>query len=192
MEGDVRVRPRRSFRRCGQATLEFAFSAPLLLLCLFAAVDAATWAVENSAAVAAVEEGARLAASAPGTPLEQHPPGAAQVTHGVVAQLRSAMFATEVRPWPDDCPASPDVVEAVFGPRVVAVCVHESSSPRCSVAPSPAAPGVPPYCGESPMVTVRVVGFAASLVPPSFGLGWPSGEIPVDLRATTHTLRFAP
>jgi hypothetical protein len=41
------------------------------------------------------------------------------------------------------------------------------------------------------MVTVRVIGFLASLVPPLSGLGWHAGEIPIDVVATTHTLRFA-
>jgi hypothetical protein len=39
-------------------------------------------------------------------------------------------------------------------------------------------------------VTVRVIGFLASLVPPLSGFGWRTGEIPVDIVATTHTLRF--
>jgi hypothetical protein len=41
-------------------------------------------------------------------------------------------------------------------------------------------------------VTVRVIGFLASLVPPLSGLGWHAGEIPLDIVATTHALRFAP
>jgi hypothetical protein len=218
MEGVVR-RGRRLLRggNRAQATIEFAFSAPLLLLCLFATVDAAAWALQNSAAVAAVEEGARLAASAAGTPLGHQAPNAVQVTDGVVAQLRSAMFATSVRPWCDpapgaacsavttpqarcrtagcrfqQCPASPNDVEAAFGPRVIAVCVHENDPAPCTAPATPTSPGVPAYCDDSPTVSVRVVGFMASLVPPSFGLGWHGGEIPIDVGATTHTLRFAP
>ncbi len=42
------------------------------------------------------------------------------------------------------------------------------------------------------MVTVRVIGYIASLVPPISGFGWRGGEIPIDISATTHTLRFAP
>jgi hypothetical protein len=41
-------------------------------------------------------------------------------------------------------------------------------------------------------VTVRVIGFLASLVPPLSGLGWHAGEISLDIVATTHALRFAP
>jgi len=208
MEGDRRRRRRGS----AQATLEFAFSAPLLLLCLFATVDAAAWAVQHSAAVAAVEEGARLAASAAGSPLGQAPPNATQVTSSVRGRLQPALFATAVRPWCDaascaasgagrcsgadcrfaQCPSSPNEVQGVFGPRTVAVCVHEQSPPGCIAAPSPSRPGDPPYCGDSPTVTVRVIGYMASLVPPSFGLGWQAGEIPLDVVATTHALRFAP
>lgn len=200
MEGAARRG--RSRQRAGgsaQATLEFAFSVPLLLLCLFATVDAATWAIQTSAAVAAVEEGARLAASAPGTPVAEQPPTAAQVTGGVIAQLKPALFATSIRPWcagaacaSAGCPSTPAQVEAAFGPRVVAVCVHENAPPRCSAAATAASEAAPPYCDDPPTVTVRAVGFLASLVPPSFGLGWPSGEIPISVGATTHTLRFTP
>lgn len=42
------------------------------------------------------------------------------------------------------------------------------------------------------MVTVRLVGHVASLVPPGFGFGGSAGEIPTDVGVTTHTLRFAP
>jgi Flp pilus assembly protein TadG len=212
VEGEGLRRPGRlRDGRRAQATLEFAFSAPLLLLCLFAAIDAAAWAVQNSAAVAAVEEGARLAASAPDTPLGQSAPDARQVTDGVIRQLQPAMFGTGVRPWCTSmcgdaaarpcsgadcrfqaCPSTPDEVASVFGPRVVAVCVQENTVPRCTVRPTSTTPGVPPYCGDSPTVTVRAIGFMASLVPPSLGLGWHSGEIPVQVTATTHALRFAP
>ena len=188
MEGGPR--PRR--RRCAQATIEFAFSAPLLLLCLFGTVDAAAWALQNSSAVAAVEEGARLAASAAGSPLGEQAPTTAQVTAGVTTQLRTAMFGTAVRPWPSaGCPDSADAVERALGSRVLAVCVHEVDPVPCVRPPSATTLGVPALCGEPATVTVRVVGFMASLVPPSFGLGWHGGEIPLDVRATTHVLRFA-
>lgn len=196
MEGGAsREIRRRCLRSLAQATIEFAFSAPLLLLCLFASIDAAAWSLQNSAAVAAVEEGARLAASAPGSPLGQSAPNAAQVTDGVIKQLQTAMFATSIRPWCGThsaaacaaaaCPHSPDAVEASLGPRVVVVCVREQRPSPCNAAV------VAPYCGDPPTITVRVIGFMASLVPPSFGLGWHGGEIPLDVSATTHTLRFA-
>ncbi len=203
MEGDARQARRLLHAgRRAQATLEFAFSAPLLLLCFFGAIDAAAWSMQSSAAVASVEQGARLAASAAGSPLGQKAPNAAQVTNAVAAQLKTAMFATAVRPWCDPhalgacaarpCPQSPDAVEAVFGSRVLAVCVQEQDPARCTVPPSATAAGVPAYCNDSPTVTVRIIGFAASLVPPSFGLGWHAGEIPFNIGATAHVLRFAP
>jgi Flp pilus assembly protein TadG len=188
MEGAGRGR----LSRRAQATIEFAFSAPLLLLCLFGAVDSAAWALQNSSAVAAAEKGARLAASAVGTPVGQAAPNSAQLTAGVIAQLRTAMFATTVTAWPrQGCPGSSSDVEAAVGARTIVVCVQEHDPPACSRPPTPTNPGVPAYCGESPTITVRVVGFMASLVPPSFGLGWHGGEIPLDVRATTHVLRFA-
>jgi hypothetical protein len=194
-----RGRDRRSSRRA-QATLEFAFSAPLLLLCLFGAVDAAAWSVQQGAAVAALEQGTRIAASAPAEPTSTATPTAAEVTAAVVSHLRPAMFATGVRPWCGSgarcgtrpCPPSPAAVQSAFGPRVVAVCVEEHAAPPCVTDPTPGSLGVPPYCGESPTVTVRAVGYMASLVPPGFGLGWQSGEIPLDVGATTHALTFAP
>jgi len=192
MEGDARRATRAAFRRPrAQATIEFAFSAPLLLLCLFATIDAAAWALQNSAAVAAAEEGARIAASAAGTPVGQHAPSAAQVTRGVTAQLEPALFATSVRPWGSPrCPRKPDEVEAAFGPRVVAVCVRENDPPPCTTPATAQSPALPLLCDDSPTVSVRVVGFMASLVPPGFGLGRHGGEIAVDVSATTHTLRF--
>jgi hypothetical protein len=42
------------------------------------------------------------------------------------------------------------------------------------------------------MITVRVIGFVASLVPTGFGPGAGGFELPTDVSATTHTLRFAP
>jgi len=191
MEGDERVRRCRRRTRA-QATLEFAFAAPLFLLCFFATIDAALWAVQSSAVVSAVEEGARVAASAASTPAGQRAPSAQEVTAGVVGQLKSALFATSVRTWTAACPAAPGDVEAVFGPRVVAVCVHENAPPPCTTPPRGVPAPYPLYCADSPTVSVRVVGFIASLVPPAFGLGWHGGEIPVDDGATTHTLRFAP
>ena len=50
----------------------------------------------------------------------------------------------------------------------------------------------PSGCDNSPMITVRVIGFVASLVPPGFGPGAGGFELPTNISATTHTLRFAP
>jgi hypothetical protein len=87
------------------------------------------------------------------------------------------------------CPGSPDQVEQRLGPRTVAVCDDTSvPAPACPAPPLPATP----RCGDPPTVTVHVIGFMASLVPPLSGLGWRAGEIPVDVTATTHALRFAP
>jgi hypothetical protein len=85
------------------------------------------------------------------------------------------------------CPTTPEDVELHFGARTVAVC-DETSAPSPACPPPPLPPT--PRCGDPPTVTVRVIGFLASLVPPFSGLGWHTGEIPVDIVATTHTLRF--
>jgi hypothetical protein len=85
------------------------------------------------------------------------------------------------------CPTSPEEVEQHFGARTVAVC--DETSPPAAACPAPPAPATP-RCGDPPTVTVRVIGFLASLVPPLSGLGWHAGEIPIDIVATTHTLRF--
>jgi Flp pilus assembly protein TadG len=229
MEGDSRAMagergsrhiPRARARRArrGQATLEFAFAAPLFLLCLFATVDAALWSVQTNAEVAAVENAARAAASAGTSPLAQTAPDARAITQGVTAHLGQALFGTRVVAWCDTasgapcapptsasgacngsacrfltCPSTPQDVQAVFGPRVVAVCVHEQAPPPCATTGGAAvAAQRSPYCSDPPTVTVRVIGFLASLVPPGFGAGESGGELPTDIAATTHTLRFAP
>ena len=222
MEGDVRpmvlergARRRRPHLALGaQATLEFAFTAPLFLLGLFAAVDAALWSVQTNAEVAGVEGAARVAASAGASPLSQRAPDTRAVTEGFTKHVGAALFGTRVVAWCDpspgapcaplltaqqtcngpacrflDCPASPQDVETVFGPRVVAVCVHEENPDPCAAGAAASTPS--PYCGDSPMITVRVVGFLASLVPPGLGVGESGGELPTDQRATTHVLRFA-
>ena len=222
MEGNwpdgVRPRPRRLRRGAAQATLEFAFVAPLFLLCFLAAVDSGLWAVQNSAEVSAVEAAARDAASAGTSPLSQTAPDARGVTAAIVGRLQQSLFATTVVAWCDpargmacappssssatsctgnscrflNCPVTPRSVEDVFGPRVVAVCVHEVDAPRCGTAPPGVAAPYPPYCGDTPTITVRITGFIAALVPPGLGLGASGGELPTDVAATTHTLRFAP
>jgi Flp pilus assembly protein TadG len=222
MEGDgtgaVRARARRSRRSGAQATIEFAFVAPLFLLCFLAAVDSGLWAVQNSAEVSAVEAAARDAASAGTSPLSRTAPDAHAVTNAIVGRLQQSLFATTVVAWCDpaagsacapaapaastscsgsscrflSCPVTPSAVEEVFGPRVVAVCVHEVDAPRCGTAPPGMAGPYPPYCGDTPTITVRITGFIAALVPPGLGLGESGGELPTDVAATTHTLRFAP
>src|ERR1700686_2055188 len=99
MEGNwpqgVRPRPRRLRRGGAQATLEFAFVAPLFLLCFLAAVDSGIWAVQNSAEVSA-EAAARDAASAGASPLAQTAPDARGVTFAIVGRLQQALFATAI------------------------------------------------------------------------------------------------
>lgn len=193
--------------RRGQATIEFAFVAPLFFLCFFAAIDAGTWAIQTGASVSAADQAARLAAAAAGTPESPATPAPTVLLAAVRTQLQSALFGTHVVAWCDPaggpcpaatiasvppgefgrCPSDPEEVERHFGPRTVALCVDTTTAPRC-----PAPPLQPlPRCGDPPTVTVHVIGFLASLVPPLSGFGWHAGEIPVDVVATTHTLRFA-
>lgn len=182
--------------------MEFAFVAPLFFLCFLAAVDAALWAIQTSAAVSAAEQAARLAASAAVSPQSEDTPSAAVLLAAVRAQLQQALFGTRVTAWCDPaapncatpsagafaaCPTSPDEVAAHFGARVVAVC--DQTSAPAAACPAPPLPPTP-RCGDPPTVTVRVIGFLAALVPPFANLGWHTGEIPVDIVATTHTLRF--
>jgi hypothetical protein len=199
-----RVRPRRR----GQATVEFAFVAPLFFLCFFAVIDAALWAIQTSASVSAAEQATRLAAAAATTPESPDTPSPAVLLAAVRAQLQHALFGTTVVAWCDPaggpcptpgtasgpgaafarCPTSPDEVERYFGARTVAVCDEtQPPAPACPAAPLPPTP----RCGDPPTVTVRVIGFLASLVPPLTGLGWHAGEIPIDIVATSHALRFA-
>src|SRR5579863_9248496 len=167
-------------RRRGQTTLEFALVAPLFLACFFGAVDAALWAVQSGAAVSAAEQAARLAAAASGSPTSTTTPTSEQLVDGVRAQLEPALFGTRVVAWcsagrgacvpgTGGCPSTPADVEAAFGPRTVAVCeVQGTAAPAC-----PAPPLAPtPRCGDPPTVTVHVIGYLASLVPPISGFAW--------------------
>lgn len=188
-----RVRRRRRRRTRSQATLEFAFVAPLFLVCFLASIDAGLWAVQNGAEVAAVEQAARLAAASGATPVGAPPPDARTVTAAVTPGLQQALFATRIVPWTAGaCPATPAGAEAVVGARTVALCIDEHVPPACMTAPSGVSGPYPPYCDDTPTVSVRVVGHVAALVPPGFGLGGSGGEIPADITVTTHTLRFAP
>ena len=209
MEGTRRRRSR------SQATVEFAFVAPLFFLCFLATADAGLWAVQNSAEVSVVQQAVRLAAAAGASPVGGAAPDARAVTAAVTSRLTEALFATRVVPWCDPtphascapssagscsgdgcmfraCPRSPADVEVLFGPRVVALCVHENDPPACTAPPPGAAPPYPPYCADTPTVTVRLIGYVASLVPPGFGFAGSGGELATDVAATTHTLRFAP
>jgi hypothetical protein len=192
----------RSARRSrAQATLEFAVVAPLFFLCLLATIDAGLWAVQNSAEVSAVEQGARDAASAAAGVAGGAQPDARAVAADITGRLRLALFGTQIVPWcapaatsgcgSAACPASPAQVQAAFGPRVVAVCVEEALPPACARPGAGAAP-TPRYCADTPMVSVRIVGYVASLVPPGVGIATEAGEVATDIGATTHTLRFAP
>ena len=206
-ESEGVVRPRRMHRagRRAQATLEFAVVVPLFLLCLIGAIDAGLWAVQTSAEVSAVEQAATVAASAGSNPAAESAPDARAVTAAVSGELRTALFGTSIASWcepiaagacqPDvtaRCPSTPAAVQAAMGPRVVVVCVTEQDPPPC-VTPPPGVPSpFPPKCNDSPLITVRVIGFVASLVPPGFGPGATGFELPTNISATTHTLRFAP
>ncbi len=191
--------------RRGQATVEFAFVAPLFFLCFFAAIDAGLWAIQTSASVSAAEQAARLAAAAANSPQSEATPSPDVLFSVIRTQLQQAMFGTTVVAWCDPdggpcptpagnsgafahCPTTPDQVEQHFGARTVAVC--DETSATAPVCPAPPQPPTP-RCGDPPTVTVHVIGFLASLVPPLSGLGWHAGEIPIDVVATTHTLRFA-
>ncbi len=208
MGGERRPRRHAGWAGRGQATIEFAFVAPLFFLCFFAAIDAGLWAIQTSASVSAADQAARLAAAAAGTPQSQATPSPTVLLTAVRNQLQSALFGTRLVAWCDPaagacpspaiattapgdfahCPSDPEEVERHFGPRTVAVCDDTSAAPP----PCPATPLPPtPRCGDPPMVTVHVIGFLASLVPPLSGFGWHAGEIPIDVVATTHTLRFA-
>lgn len=189
--------------------------APLFLVCFLASIDAGLWAVQNSAEVSAVEQAARVGAAAGAQPLGGALPDSRSVTAAVSPRLRQALFATRIVPWCDPgagascapspvsgcggavcpyatCPASPAQVESVFGARTVAICVEEHAPPACATGSPAAASPSAGYCSDTPMVTVRLVGHVASLVPPGLGLGESGGEIPADIGVTTHTLRFAP
>jgi TadE-like protein len=200
------VRPRRAHRhRRGQAMVEFAVVLPLFLFCLIGALDAGLWAVQSSAEASAVEQAAMIASSAGSSPLSETAPDARSITAAISGRLRSAMFGTSIESWcttdasgacaPDStqhCPSTPAEVQAAVGPRVVVVCVSEADPPACTTPPPGQAAPFPPGCDDSPMITVRVIGFVASLVPPGFGPGARGFELPTDISATTHTLRFAP
>jgi hypothetical protein len=188
-----------------QATLEFAVVVPLFLLCLIGAIDAGLWAVQTSAEVSAVEQAATVAASAGSNPAASTAPDARAVTAAVSGRLRTALFGTSIAGWcepaaggacqPDvtaRCPSTPAQVQAAMGPRVVVVCVTEQDPPACTAPPPGVQSPYPPKCHDSPLITVRVIGFIASFVPPGFGPGATGFELPTDISATTHTLRFAP
>ena len=179
---------------------------PLFLLCLIGALDAGLWAVQTSAEVSAVQQAAMIASSAGSSPVSETAPDARAVTGAIAGRLHSALFGTAIESWcttdamgdcaPDtaqQCPSTPAQVQEADGPRVVVVCVSESG-PAC-VHEAAARTGPSPWplgCDNSPMITVRVIGFVASLVPPGFGPGAGGFELPTDISATTHTLRFAP
>jgi hypothetical protein len=203
--GVVRFRRMPRARMQGQAIVEFAVVLPLFLFCLIAALDAGLWAVQTSAETSAVEQAVMVAASAGSTPTAETAPDARVVTAAITTQLQSAFFGTAIVSWCDvdahgacapavtqHCPSTPAEVQAKEGPRVVAVCVSEQDPPACTNPPPGQTAPYPPGCGDSPMITVRVIGFVASFVPPGFGPGARGFELPTDISATTHTLRFAP
>jgi Flp pilus assembly protein TadG len=202
--GVVRLRRMPRARR-GQALVEFAAVLPLFLLCLIGALDAGLWAVQTSAEVSSVQDAAMIASSAGSSPVSETAPDARAVTAAISGRLRSALFGTAIESWcatqadgacaPDtaqQCPTTPAQVQATDGPRVVVVCVSEADPPACTTPPPGQSAPWPRGCDDSPMITVRVIGFVASLVPPGFGPGAGGFELPTNISATTHTLRFAP
>lgn len=88
---------RRTTGRRGQATVEFAFAAPLFFLCFFAAIDAGLWAIQTSASVSAAEQAARLAAAAANSPQSEDTPSPQVLFAAVRTQLQQAMFGTSKR-----------------------------------------------------------------------------------------------
>lgn len=178
---------------------------PLFLFCLIGALDAGLWAVQTSAEVSAVEQAAMVASSAGASPTSDTAPDARAVLTSISGRLHSALFGTTIRSWcttdasgdcvsdtAQRCPTTPAEVQDTDGPRVVVVCVSEADPPACTTPPRGQVAPYPPGCEDSPMITVRVVGFVASLVPPGFGPGASGFELPTNISATTHTLRFAP
>lgn len=202
-EGVVRLRRMPHAR--GQALLEFAVVLPLFLLCMIGALDAGLWAVQTSAEVSSVQQAAMIASSAGSSPVSETAPDARAVAAAISGRLRSALFGTTIESWcatdatgacaPDStqhCPTTPAQVQSADGPRVVVVCVSEADPPACRTPPPGQPAPWPIGCNDSPMITVRVIGFVASLVPPGFGPGAGGFELPTNISATTHTLRFAP
>lgn len=190
-DGEMRRRGARSLHRRAQATMEFALVAPLFLLVLFASIDASVWAVQSTAIVAATEQAARVAASASLTASTSTTPDSNAVFQRISPQLRNVMFGTTLAPWCDGagrcpgsggafpydaCPTSP--TDQRFGSRAntLVVCVQTLPSR---------------YTGDSHIVEIHVLGYVRSLVPPSLGLGWKAGQIPVNVVAATHVLTFA-
>jgi Flp pilus assembly protein TadG len=92
----------RGSRRCAtgrsaQATIEFAFVAPLFFLCFFAAIDAGLWAIQTSASVSAAEQAARLAAAAATSPESEATPSPQVLFEAIRNQLQRALFGTPLR-----------------------------------------------------------------------------------------------
>ncbi len=186
--------------------VEFAVVLPLFLFCLIAAIDAGLWAVQTSAEVSAVEQarddrvvrglepdvgdrarcasghGGDLGAAAQRAVRNRHRRAGAPSTRRARARRTARSIA---RPRPPRC-------RPRDGPRVVVVCVSEADPPACVAPPPGQAAPYPLGCDDSPMITVRVIGFVASFVPPGFGPGAGGFELPTNISATTHTLRFAP
>ncbi len=83
-------------RARAQSTLEFAFVAPLFLMCFFAVIDSALWAVQTSASVSAAEQAVRLAAAASGSAGSETTPSPVVLLDGVRQQLQQALFGARV------------------------------------------------------------------------------------------------
>lgn len=158
--------------------LETALCLPVFLLALFGAIDSALWCVQTSAAVATAEAGVRIAAAANGSPTAASTSivTSQEVYNDIGGNLRSAMFGTTVLAWPHaGCPSSwsglPD--------RTIYICVRSLGTTGSGQT-------------RVTMVECEVIGYAASVVPVSFGLGFHSGEIPIKVGAESSSLAFAP
>ena len=174
--------------------------APLFFLCFFAAIDAGLWAIQTSASVSAAEQAARLAAAAATHPQSEETPSPGVLFAAVRTQLQQAMFGTSGgrlvrprrrtlsrrrrRPVAAACSRAARPVPTRSSSASVRAPSRSATRPR---PPAPACPAPPlpptPRCGDPPTVTVHVIGFLASLVPPVSGLGWHAGEIPIDIVA---------
>lgn len=156
--------------RGGQATLEFALVISVLVVGLLGVIDISFWGIDSMAATTAAENGTHVAVAAQrtGTSTAFDPAVATQqVLAAVGPQLRASLLGTPVVAWSGGggCP-SPDQVVGSSGVRV-AVCVRLA-----------AAPGY---------VTVRISGYARSLVP----VPYRHGSLPIDEQTFARRLVFA-
>ncbi len=175
------MRPRRTpGTRGGQALVEFAVVLPLFLFCLIGALDAGLWAVQTSAEVSAVEQAAMVASSAGSSPTSETAPDARAVLASVSSRLRSALFGRRAKLVRDnasgDC--APDRPRSGARRRPGRCsgrgwsdgwswCASARPTRRRARRLTARTGHLRPYPRrlrrDSPMITVRVVGFVASV-----------------------------